>query len=175
MVTLYKRVEAPVRKATKRPLTFTEALKRGQDPDPSVTQATETPVRKTEHRKETSMSQETRTPIRKLIEDEIDTLARELITKSAHPLTIEQARVKIMEQHPDLYNLHRSVDGTMTMRDLAKSMQRDAQLGRLGFSNYGDAVSKTASELSPDDFVTGMKMVSEKFPTLYAAYLEELR
>lgn len=173
MVTLYKRVD-PVRKQHKRPLTFTEAMKRGQDPGPSVKQAGVTPVRKTTPHKGDSMSK-SNTPIRRLIEDEIDTLARDLITKSAHPLTIEQARVTIMEQHPDLYTLHRSVDDTLTMPELAKRLHRDEQLGRLGFSNYGDAVAKTASELSPDDFTAGLKLVSERYPTLWAAYKAEER
>lgn len=42
---------------------------------------------------------------------QIDTLAKDLMSKSANPLTIEQARVKIMEQRPDLYRQAREEGG----------------------------------------------------------------
>lgn len=172
-VTLYQRVDPSVRKQKRRPITFQEALKRGQAPTASLGQAAWTPLSKTEHKKESSMAHATHTPIRELIEAEIEKRAVAKLAQRVSPLTIEQARAAAWGEDPELYALYYAVDETTTLSALEKMLHRRGRLATLGFENYGDAVAKTAHVLSPDDFSQGLEIVRERYPDLWAAHERE--
>jgi hypothetical protein len=90
-------------------------------------------------------------------------------------LTREQAMAKVLEtpEGKEAYEWYTSKYANMELEDAIQEIAKDARLREMGYSSYGEAVAKAASDLAPGDPAKGLELVRKLYPNLFEAYERE--